>query len=93
MAIHQTLTWLWESVFIKCLRWHGTYAEQIYAKSWPEQPAECRRDGDVTPHPTCQLTGKYLVTLPGLSTVDPFPHMFERCGSMPPAYERVPPQC
>jgi len=34
----------------------------------------------------CQLLGKYRMTLPDYNTVAPYPHMREKCPSLPPKY-------
>jgi hypothetical protein len=41
----------------------------------------------------CQLTGDFVQTLDGFNTRAPVPHMFERCGAMPPAYTYTPTPC
>ncbi|GMP52529.1 hypothetical protein CsSME_00018301 [Camellia sinensis var. sinensis] len=38
--------------------------------------------------PFCQIRGKYRMELPGYNTMDPYPHMNERCPSLPPKYSR-----
>ncbi|GMH24346.1 hypothetical protein Nepgr_026189 [Nepenthes gracilis] len=38
--------------------------------------------------PFCQIQGKYRMELPGYNTMDPYPHMNERCPSLPPYYPR-----
>ena len=38
--------------------------------------------------PYCQLLGKYTMTLPGYSTVDPYSHMNESCSVNWPDYTR-----
>jgi len=36
----------------------------------------------------CQLLGKYRMTFPGYSTIDPYPHMNEACPTVAPLYAR-----
>eukprot|EP01126_Amoeba_proteus_P047396 TRINITY_DN5401_c0_g1_i18.p1 TRINITY_DN5401_c0_g1~~TRINITY_DN5401_c0_g1_i18.p1 ORF type:complete len:504 (+),score=105.11 TRINITY_DN5401_c0_g1_i18:327-1838(+) len=36
----------------------------------------------------CQILGKYLIALPQYNTFKPFPHMRERCPSLPPEYKK-----
>uniref|UniRef100_A0A803PIN5 Inositol-1,4,5-trisphosphate 5-phosphatase n=1 Tax=Cannabis sativa TaxID=3483 RepID=A0A803PIN5_CANSA len=45
-------------------------------------------DGDTVKLPFCQIRGKYRMELPGYNTVEPYPHMNERCPSLPPKYSR-----
>jgi hypothetical protein len=40
-----------------------------------------------------EILGKYQIDLPGVSTIKPYSHMFERCGALPPLYIRTPPNC
>jgi len=34
----------------------------------------------------CQLVGKYRMQLPDYNSVEPYPHMREKCPSIPPKY-------
>lgn len=43
--------------------------------------------------PYCQIAGSLQLELPGLSTIEPYPHMFDHCGALPPKYERFPSNC
>lgn len=43
--------------------------------------------------PYCQIAGNLQLPLYEISTIDPYANMFEKCGAMPPAYVRFPPQC
>jgi len=36
----------------------------------------------------CQILGKYRMTLPDYNTVTPYPHMREKCPSLPPNYNK-----
>ncbi|KAK3423687.1 hypothetical protein EUGRSUZ_F00552 [Eucalyptus grandis] len=45
-------------------------------------------DGDNVELPFCQIRGRYRMELPGYNTMDPCPHMNERCPSLPPKYSR-----
>jgi hypothetical protein len=38
--------------------------------------------------PFCQLLGKYRMTFPGYSTINPYDHMAETCPTIAPTYER-----
>jgi len=51
-----------------------------------ELPQACK-DADPT-LPYCQLLGHYRMVLPHYSTVDPYPHMNEKCGRVWPDYVR-----
>ena len=51
-----------------------------------ELPEKCKTaDPDL---PYCQILGKYRLTLPGYSTIDPYQHMNEHCESIGPDYVR-----
>ena len=41
----------------------------------------------------CQILGQYELPLPGLSSVEMYPHYAERCQDVPPDYTRLPAQC
>ncbi|KAH0651509.1 hypothetical protein KY285_031624 [Solanum tuberosum] len=43
---------------------------------------------DTVKLPFCQIRGKYRMELPGYNSMDLYPHMNERCPSMPPKYYR-----
>ncbi|KAK3424108.1 hypothetical protein EUGRSUZ_F00893 [Eucalyptus grandis] len=45
-------------------------------------------DGDDVELPFCQIQGRYRMELPGYNTMDLYPHMNERCPSLPPKYSR-----
>ncbi|KAI7981729.1 putative TPR repeat-containing protein [Camellia lanceoleosa] len=45
-------------------------------------------DLDTVKLPFCQIRGKYRMELPGYNTMDPYPHMNERCSSLPPKNSR-----
>ncbi|RDY06227.1 hypothetical protein CR513_09818 [Mucuna pruriens] len=45
-------------------------------------------DGDTVKLPYCQIKGKYRMELPGYNTMQPYPHMNERCPSLPTKYFR-----
>ncbi|KAJ0046465.1 hypothetical protein Pint_04171 [Pistacia integerrima] len=51
-------------------------------------PKWCNDNDDVK-LPYCQIKGKYRMELPGYNTLDPYPHMNERCPSLPPKYARM----
>jgi len=38
--------------------------------------------------PYCQILGKYKMTFPGYSTIEPYPHMAENCPTIAPEYVR-----
>ncbi|KAL1347781.1 hypothetical protein HN51_023808 [Arachis hypogaea] len=45
-------------------------------------------DGDTVKLPYCQIKGKYRMELPGYNSMEPYPHMNERCPSLPTKYYR-----
>jgi hypothetical protein len=49
-------------------------------------PEKCKQaDPDL---PYCQILGKYRMTMPGYSTIEPYSHMNEHCASIAPDYVR-----
>jgi len=40
--------------------------------------------------PVCQIMGNFVLDLPGFSTVNVYPNMNQKCGAMPPNYQRTP---
>eukprot|EP00252_Welwitschia_mirabilis_P002028 TRINITY_DN1197_c0_g1_i1.p1 TRINITY_DN1197_c0_g1~~TRINITY_DN1197_c0_g1_i1.p1 ORF type:complete len:521 (-),score=93.92 TRINITY_DN1197_c0_g1_i1:193-1755(-) len=50
-------------------------------------PQWCNENDNVQ-LPFCQILGEYRMELPGYNTIDPYPHMNERCPSLPPSYDR-----
>ena len=51
-----------------------------------QRPAACQAaDPD---QPFCQILGKYRMTFPGYSTIEPYEHMAEHCPTMAPDYFR-----
>ncbi|CAN1242915.1 hypothetical protein LINPERPRIM_LOCUS5502 [Linum perenne] len=51
-------------------------------------PSWCN-DGDDVKLPYCQIRGQYRMELPGYNTMEPYPHMNEKCPSLPPDYLRT----
>ena len=49
-------------------------------------PAACAEADPNQPY--CQITGKYRMTHPDYSTVEPYQHMAEHCPTMAPDYVR-----
>jgi hypothetical protein len=39
--------------------------------------------------PYCQILGKYRMTFPGYSTIQPYSHMCETCATLAPDYPRA----
>merc|ERR1711881_107963 len=58
----------------------------IYNKSYIFADPRCAAQG--TPG-RCQLVGNWSNTLPGFSTIPPYPRMGNRCQSLPPGYPRI----
>jgi len=51
-----------------------------------ELPQKCKEADPSLPY--CQILGKYRMTLPGYSTIEPYEHMNEHCKSLGPDYVR-----
>lgn len=63
------------------------YLLNIFENDSSRLPKWCN-DGDTVELPFCQIRGKYRMELPGYNTMNLYPHMNERCPSMPPKYYR-----
>ncbi|XP_022717678.1 uncharacterized protein LOC111276134 [Durio zibethinus] len=63
------------------------YTLRFFENNSSRLPKWCN-DADDVKLPYCQIRGKYRMELPGYNSVDPYPHMNERCPSMPPKYSR-----
>ncbi|XP_074310947.1 uncharacterized protein LOC141646868 [Silene latifolia] len=63
------------------------YSLKFFETNSSRLPSWCN-DGDTVKLPFCQILGKYRMELPGYNTIDPYPHMNERCPSLPPKYYR-----
>ncbi|KAF9672980.1 hypothetical protein SADUNF_Sadunf11G0100800 [Salix dunnii] len=64
------------------------YTLRFFENNSSRLPKWCN-DGDHVKLPFCQIKGKYRMELPGYNTMDPYPHMNERCPSLPPKYYRT----
>ncbi|KAL7217992.1 hypothetical protein ACSBR2_011257 [Camellia fascicularis] len=63
------------------------YTLNFFENNSSRLPKWCN-DVDTVKLPFCQIRGKYRMELPGYNTMDPYPHMNERCPSLPPKYSR-----
>ncbi|KAK6149301.1 hypothetical protein DH2020_016826 [Rehmannia glutinosa] len=63
------------------------YSLKLFETNSSRLPKWCN-DADTVKLPFCQIRGKYRMELPGYNTMDPYPHMNERCPSLPPKYLR-----
>ncbi|KAL0362242.1 UNVERIFIED_CONTAM: hypothetical protein Scaly_1179400 [Sesamum calycinum] len=63
------------------------YSLKFFENNSSRLPTWCN-DVDTVKLPFCQIRGKYRMELPGYNTMDPYPHMNERCPSLPPSYYR-----
>eukprot|EP00744_Colponema_vietnamica_P002476 GILI01003875.1.p2 GENE.GILI01003875.1~~GILI01003875.1.p2 ORF type:complete len:573 (+),score=211.74 GILI01003875.1:60-1778(+) len=61
------------------------YSLNIFDNSFNRAQKCADADPDL---PYCQILGKYKLTLPGYSTIQPYSHMAEKCPSMGPDYFR-----
>ncbi|KAK9209662.1 hypothetical protein WN944_002029 [Citrus x changshan-huyou] len=64
------------------------YSLRFFENNSSRLPKWCN-DADTVKLPYCQIRGKYRMELPGYNVLDPYPHMNERCPSMPPKYSRT----
>ncbi|KAK3424106.1 hypothetical protein EUGRSUZ_F00891 [Eucalyptus grandis] len=63
------------------------YSLKFFKNNSRRLPKLCN-DGDDAELPFCQIRGRYRMELPGYNTMDPYPHMNERCPTLPPKYSR-----
>lgn len=63
------------------------YILNFFENNSSQLPKWCN-DRDTVKLPYCQILGKYRMELPGYNTMEPYPHMNERCPSLPPKYHR-----
>lgn len=63
------------------------YSLNFFENNSSRLPEWCR-ESDGTRLPFCQIRGTYLMELPGYNTMAPYPHMNEKCPSLPPDYFR-----
>ncbi|KAJ1389584.1 hypothetical protein SESBI_38201 [Sesbania bispinosa] len=63
------------------------YILNFFENNSSRLPKWCN-DGDTVKLPYCQIKGKYRMELPGYNTLQPYPHMNERCPSLPTKYNR-----
>lgn len=61
------------------------YTLNIYDINW-KVPAKCKVNDPSLPY--CQIMGGHLMELPGYATIEPYPHMAERCPTMTPDFIR-----
>lgn len=63
------------------------YSLNFFENNMTRLPVWCNKDDSVK-LPFCQIKGRYRMELPGYNTMQPYPHMNERCPSLPPNYNR-----
>lgn len=61
------------------------YNLDVFDKNW-KKPDICQETDPSLPY--CQLSGQWLMELPGYSTVKPYAHMDEKCPTLCPEYFR-----
>jgi hypothetical protein len=61
------------------------YTLSIYDKNF-KVPAKCSKNDPSLPY--CQIMGRYLMDLPGYASIEPYPHMAERCPTVAPDFIR-----
>jgi hypothetical protein len=64
------------------------YTLNFFENNMTRLPEWCNKD-DTVKLPFCQIKGKYRMELPGYNGMKPYPHMNERCPSLPPDYKRT----
>lgn len=66
------------------------YQMDIFNKNW-DRPQVCK---DADPGVNfCQLLGSHRMEFPGFSSIEPYPHMNDKCTSLPPYFIRGPEGC
>ena len=61
------------------------YMLKFFESNSSRLPKWCK-EGDNVELPFCQIRGKYRMELPEYNTLQPYPHMNEKCPSLPPDY-------
>ncbi|KAG0470900.1 hypothetical protein HPP92_017020 [Vanilla planifolia] len=64
------------------------YTLNFFENNSSRLPEWCNKE-DPVKLPFCQIKGKYRMELPGYNEIKPYPHMNERCPSLPPDYVRT----
>jgi len=75
-------------IFLVKMQIKDAYALRFFENNSSRLPKWCN-DGDNVKLPFCQIKGQYRMELPEYNTMDPYPHMNERCPSLPPKYFRT----
>ncbi|KAM7279306.1 hypothetical protein ACFE04_006440 [Oxalis oulophora] len=76
-----------ESIQVTEFTIKDAYTLKFFETDSSRLPSWCN-DADDVKLPYCQIKGKYRMELPGYNTMVPYPHMNERCPSLPPKYSR-----
>ncbi|XP_078149741.1 uncharacterized protein LOC144545059 [Carex rostrata] len=63
------------------------YSLNFFENNMTRLPDWCNKD-DTVKMSYCQILGKYRMELPDYNTMEPYPHMNEKCASLPPDYSR-----
>ncbi|KAL0916937.1 hypothetical protein M5K25_014492 [Dendrobium thyrsiflorum] len=63
------------------------YSLNFFENNYSRLPEWCNKE-DTVKLPFCQIKGRYRMELPGYNTMQPYPHMNEKCPSLPPDYDR-----
>ena len=74
--------------FLLIMQIKDAYMLKFFEDDMSGLPKWCN-DGDDVKLPYCQILGKYRMELPEYNTMVPYPHMNERCPSLPPKYTRT----
>jgi hypothetical protein len=75
--------------YINAVEWSpkDVYQVDFFNKTYHEtKPEACKQDDPNSPW--CQLRGKYRMTFPGFSELQPYPNMNDHCPSMAPEFIR-----
>lgn len=63
------------------------YSLKFFENNMSRLPEWCNKEDDVK-LPFCQIKGRYRMEFPGYNIIEPYPHMNEKCPSLPPNYIR-----
>lgn len=74
-------------ILSKLIQIKDAYTLNFFENNSSRLPKWCN-DGDTVKMPYCQIKGKYRMEFPGFNTIEPYPHMTEKCPSLPPKYYR-----
>jgi hypothetical protein len=75
-------------VFVQYMQIKDANILDLFENNSSRLPRQCNV-GDTAKLPYCHIKGEYQMELSGYNTMQPYPHMNERCTSLPTKYSRT----